>query len=510
MRAQTSNTSAKSSHSLGSTLAWSRQESPNAIKKSESIVKVPKIFEKRHPRKASCSFEVNEKEEVFKLNSFGLNTPHDPIRAAYENPGQLNLTFSNKNLLQENILRRHPLPAHNRSFSEAKILPNAKHIRLLKVEQWKIHKEKSLKSKLYEDILNSNYRDTEENLKKLQDERYELRSEFTQLKEELNDALNDLREIKENIKSQESLEKARQVKRPYQFFKKFTIPKQIESKENLLKKESEILSLVNTISQEIEKQTKNLEDVDKEVKTVKNKLKKINKERVSHYFELLSEGKDTRTDGLWWIIKVLWDLNQELTPENFPDFLDQKTIVCLVDLAQISFDIDKLQGCFLNPSSSTTKSSKNITTRWNNIKSRLFKLSKNIEIQKPISQWDKQKKTNVTVWAPLSPTLSSPGAEESEDLKDMKTIEAQISYLKAQMSYLQLQEMKRLVSECSINNYEKTHNTSLRDLISTIVGISNVDKFMPSLFNEQKSLLSKLKYTKTFSFTSKNSIPFNM
>ena len=39
-----------------------------------------------------------------------------------------------------------------------------------------------------------------------------------------------------------------------------------------------------------------------------NKKNKIKKELLLHYHNLLSKGKDTRKDGLSWIIRAIWNL----------------------------------------------------------------------------------------------------------------------------------------------------------------------------------------------------------
>ena len=56
-----------------------------------------------------------------------------------------------------------------------------------------------------------------------------------------------------------------------------------------------------------------------EAKEVKNEL-------MIHYHNLLNEAKDTRKDGIMWIVKAIWDLCYDIIVSYLPNFLDDKSI----------------------------------------------------------------------------------------------------------------------------------------------------------------------------------------
>jgi peptidoglycan hydrolase CwlO-like protein len=73
-----------------------------------------------------------------------------------------------------------------------------------------------------------------------------------------------------------------------------------------------------------------LDDVADELK---NKIKQNKSACIEHFKAILKERKDTRSEGLQWVVKELWRLEAQLTTENFPDFLDDDAVHCILFLA---------------------------------------------------------------------------------------------------------------------------------------------------------------------------------
>jgi hypothetical protein len=69
-----------------------------------------------------------------------------------------------------------------------------------------------------------------------------------------------------------------------------------------------------------------LEDVKKKIKLVQAENKDIKNELLVHYHKLLNEGRDTRKEGLMWLVKVIWDLGQDILVSYLPTFLDENAI----------------------------------------------------------------------------------------------------------------------------------------------------------------------------------------
>ena len=88
-----------------------------------------------------------------------------------------------------------------------------------------------------------------------------------------------------------------------------------------------------TIKEEIEKfkETKiNLafknSEINKKIEEIKKELSDTKYKLLLHYHVLLKEGIDTRHEGLVWLIKAIWNLDENVIISNCPDFLDEKAI----------------------------------------------------------------------------------------------------------------------------------------------------------------------------------------
>ena len=58
---------------------------------------------------------------------------------------------------------------------------------------------------------------------------------------------------------------------------------------------------------------------------LKNKL-------LTYYHKILLEGRDTRSEGLCWVIKAIWNLESEVILSYLPNFLDENSIMFLFDV----------------------------------------------------------------------------------------------------------------------------------------------------------------------------------
>lgn len=116
--------------------------------------------------------------------------------------------------------------------------------------------------------------------------------------------------------------------------------KEIENKErtyNYLKTtiENQII-YKETLRQMIIDNKLKLTNLNKKMKVVKNQL-------MLHYHILLNDGTDTRTEGLVWIIKAIWNLGFDVIISYLPIFLDEKAIEYLFTIAQKDIELQKLK-----------------------------------------------------------------------------------------------------------------------------------------------------------------------
>ena len=101
----------------------------------------------------------------------------------------------------------------------------------------------------------------------------------------------------------------------------------------LLRHREEMKTKKNFTSIKIEKLNEQKIEIMKKLKAYENDLKdfreernKIKKKLLLHYHNLLLEGKDTRKEGLSWIIKAIWNLKSNVLLSYLPKFLDNQSI----------------------------------------------------------------------------------------------------------------------------------------------------------------------------------------
>ena len=101
----------------------------------------------------------------------------------------------------------------------------------------------------------------------------------------------------------------------------------------LLRHREEMKTKKNFTSIKIEKLNEQKIEIMKKLKACESDLKdfreernKIKKKLLLHYHNLLLEGKDTRKEGLSWIIKAIWNLKSNVLLSYLPKFLDNQSI----------------------------------------------------------------------------------------------------------------------------------------------------------------------------------------
>lgn len=128
---------------------------------------------------------------------------------------------------------------------------------------------------------------------------------------------------KENIYSSANKTKNEKIEREKNLnFIKIEVEKKQNFKENIKKTYEDLETKIFAHKEEKE--------------TIKNKL-------LLHYHTLLSEGIDTRQEGLLWIIKCIWNLGQNVIMSYMPNYLDEKGIDFIFTIAHKDFKLQKIR-----------------------------------------------------------------------------------------------------------------------------------------------------------------------
>ena len=152
-------------------------------------------------------------------------------------------------------------------------------------------------------------------------------------------------------------------------------------------------------------------NLDQKFLKYKQHVQQVKDEQVNHYKSLLLQGEDTRSEGLQWIVKALWKLGDAVPTENFPQFLDDDAVHCILFLAQKSMEVEDL----VEKNSEVERVGQKPVIRrhgkMNNVRERLNKLKKgNIHREKPKHVVDPKTRETRIVWENVPP--------EDEDLEE--------------------------------------------------------------------------------------------
>lgn len=85
-----------------------------------------------------------------------------------------------------------------------------------------------------------------------------------------------------------------------------------------------------------------LEVAKAEKQVCKKNLINYREELVSLYCRALKDGKDLRTDGLRWIIKSLWKMNECVPLSSFPKFFDEDSYQFLLIMSEKDLELENL------------------------------------------------------------------------------------------------------------------------------------------------------------------------
>ena len=92
--------------------------------------------------------------------------------------------------------------------------------------------------------------------------------------------------------------------------------------------------------EDIEQINKELKKIREELSNLKEKENTSAQKLMRHYESLLYQGRDTRNDGLIWIIKSMWKLGKNVPMQYIPKFLDFHAIEFLFKLANKSIELE--------------------------------------------------------------------------------------------------------------------------------------------------------------------------
>lgn len=88
---------------------------------------------------------------------------------------------------------------------------------------------------------------------------------------------------------------------------------------------------------------KELNKVTDSYKKIHDKKKKQIEDLYMHYLVILKDGKDTRNEGLSWIIREIFNLDKKVIISFFPKFLDKQCIQYLFNITHVNMKLTELE-----------------------------------------------------------------------------------------------------------------------------------------------------------------------
>jgi len=292
---------------------------------------------------------------------------------------------------------------------------------------------------------------------------------------------------------------------------------------------------------QIKKYKEELKNLDIDIKALNEQLSELRKKDhiivqklMKHYEALLFKGKDTRNEGLIWIIKAIWGLGQNVPMQFIPTFLDFKSIEFLFKLAHKSIELDSKKKLlneqkknlniklhklyhFSNNDQKDTFSNE-IYAGKNKRSSLIFKtnlIKKNSVLKRSISQTnivksyirsynddeeeDERNEKELNTFKQLSMLIeknkNSLEIEKLPEMNDIEELQVKIKKIENEIVELKKSEINRIFKEFIENDYQNKYHVSVDVILAALLGehtknieINKFAKFKREYFDEIKNI----------------------
>ena len=287
----------------------------------------------------------------------------------------------------------------------------------------------------------------------------------------------------------------------------------------LAKKEQDEIKLekiqkIKSLKEELKQLDDEIKILNKELIELREKDNKVVQELMKHFQALLFNGRDTRNEGLIWIIKAIWNLGKNVPMNFIPTFLDFKSIEFLFKLANKSIELDnkkkllnqqkkdlniKLHKLYFCNDKVNNKSQKNLYSkklfgednRINNRRSSLiFKtnlLKRNSVLKNSINdsifvksyihshvddeeQNEKDPNTFKEISMTVNKNTKNYEIEKLSEMEDIKNLQTKLKEIELEIDNLKNQEIKRIFKEFIVNDYQNKYHVSVDIVLAALLG----------------------------------------
>ena len=274
------------------------------------------------------------------------------------------------------------------------------------------------------------------------------------------------------------------------FYKKQEINKRLDNiKQNLDKNEQMYNNVKRDLELFQEHNTSLISDLKYDLSCLKEKYNQNINEQKYYYSKLLSQGIDTRKEGLSWIVIHLYELNFQVTHDCFPKFLPKESIDYILEISSLEYK-KRLQSSLLETLSIRRKDKKSIFnnltkentiqfTQLNNIYSKFIKES----APKTISQENLNRLEEV--FTKYYPSLKDKLIHVIEDkiiqsyIEDSKLYFQYYAFNKGNYDNIQEEQHIKL-----LNQIKQAQDPDLLDLLKLRQSVKNLERIINKKIKE--------------------------
>ncbi len=243
----------------------------------------------------------------------------------------------------------------------------------------------------------------------------------------------------------------------------------------------------------INNQREEVDKLNEEIKRLSHISEQKKNNLLIHLHLLLNEGKDTRTEGLVWIIRDIWKLNCNVIISYLPAFLDEEAIEYIFSIAHKEVNLLEKKNTIDETKQKVRFVLKN-KFGGNKSDANIFKTDLNKRNASPISAMNKLKldvvnpeeKFNMKKIEAMISNKKSLDEETISMLKSVRELENVYYTLRDDIRKSRRMQMSRLGKEFLVNDYARRYNTKLEIVASAIVGEDNLTSELVRQNREKK------------------------
>ena len=274
----------------------------------------------------------------------------------------------------------------------------------------------------------------------------------------------------------------------------------MEMQENRI---NELLSEKKNIENQLKKIEKSLEEIKKEMKEISNKL-------MISYRESLYQGTHVKNEGLVWLIKSIWALDQNVPLSFMPGFLDYESIDYLFKLTRKLNLIEKLRNQILEIKKKLKKklnknqlhlNSLSINDNKENLNKKLSVKEQLLLIMEKESKMSKNDNRIYVYKNLVNKFKKIKGIFDIEKLPETKIINKlnnDIEKIKKEIDDSKQKEINRIYNCFLEQNYENKFHTNIETFLAALIGDEEIDAEMIKFNSIKKNYISDLKSIRFF------------